>query len=77
MQPPQTINELRESGYQPKTVKAELRANLINAMRRGERFFSGIIGYDHTVLPEIENAILSCHDMCLLLDYMEKKSRWL
>ena len=75
MQQPQTINELKASGYQPKTVKAELRANLIGALQRGERLFSGIIGYDHTVLPEIENALLSCHDIILLGERGQAKTR--
>ncbi len=75
MQQPQTIDELKESGYQPRTVKAELRANLIEKMQRGERLFSGIIGYDHTVIPEIENAILSCHDIIMLGERGQAKTR--
>ncbi len=75
MTQPQTINELKESGYNPRTVKAELRANLIHAMQRGERLFSGIIGYDHTVLPELENAILSGHDIILLGERGQAKTR--
>jgi magnesium chelatase subunit I len=66
VQLPQTLSELEKSGYQPKTVKSELRANLIEKMKKGEQLFPGIIGYDDTVIPEIENAILSCHDIILL-----------
>ncbi len=72
---PQTIKELRDSGYKPRTVKQEMRHNLIAAMEKGpgapgtpgsEERFPGIVGYDRTVLPQIENAILSGHDFILL-----------
>ena len=66
MSRPQTVKELRASGYQPRTVKEEMRRNLIAAIERGESRFPGIIGYDKTALPQIENAILSGHDFILL-----------
>jgi len=72
---PHTLSELEESGYQPKTVKSELRANLIEKMEKGEQLFPGIIGYDDTVIPEIENAILSCHDIILLGERGQAKTR--
>jgi len=75
MKLPQTLNELKESGYQPKTVKAELKANLIEKIRKGEHLFPGIIGYDDTVIPEFENAILSCHDIILLGERGQAKTR--
>jgi len=75
MKLPQTLNELKESGYQPKTVKAELRANLIEKIKKGEHLFPGIIGYDNTVIPEFENAILSCHDIILLGERGQAKTR--
>src|SRR5438876_11740326 len=56
---PRTIGELRESGYKVLSVKEELRKNLIQKIRRGEELFTGIIGYEETVIPQIENAILS------------------
>ena len=56
---PSTLGELRDSGYQPQTVKAEMRKNLIQKMRKGDDIFPGIIGYEETVIPQIENAILS------------------
>jgi magnesium chelatase subunit I len=62
----QTVKELRDSGYLPATVKQEMRRNLITSMERGETRFPGIVGYDRTVLPQIENAILSGHDFILL-----------
>ena len=52
-----TLGELRASGYQPRSVKQELRANLISKIRSGEALFPGIFGFDHTVLPDIERAI--------------------
>lgn len=63
---PRTLGELRESGYRPRSVKAEMRANLIGMLQRGETLFPGILGYDETVIPEIVNAILSGHDILLL-----------
>jgi magnesium chelatase subunit I len=66
MKRPQTIKELRDSGYKPQTVKQEMRHNLITSMERGEDRFPGIVGYDRTVIPQIENAILSGHDFILL-----------
>lgn len=61
-----TLGELKKSGYQPKTVKEELRANLINKLRNKEKVFEGVIGFDDTVLPDIERAILSRHNILLL-----------
>ena len=66
MNRPQTIKQLRVTGYQPRTVKEEMRANLIASMEKGETLFPGIVGYDRTVIPQIENAILSGHDFILL-----------
>jgi magnesium chelatase subunit I len=63
---PATLGELRESGYRPVSVKHELRRNLIARMRRGEPLFPGIRGYDDTVIPQVQNAILSQHDLLFL-----------
>ena len=63
---PRTLRELKASGYRPRTVKDELRANLIARLRAREPLFPGIIGYEHTVEPQIVNAILSRHDFILL-----------
>ncbi len=75
MKRPSTLGELKESGYQPRTVKDELRANLIEKMKAGVRLFPGIIGYDETVIPAIENAILSGHDIILLGERGQAKTR--
>ena len=63
---PRTIDELKKSGYRVLPVKEEIRKNLIARLNRGESLFSGIIGYDKTVIPSIINALLAKHDMILL-----------
>jgi magnesium chelatase subunit I len=63
---PRTVGELRASGYRPRSVKDELRANLIARIRAGEDLFPGIVGYEKTVIPQLENAMLSRHDFILL-----------
>jgi magnesium chelatase subunit I len=71
----QTIGELRASGYAPVSVKQELRRNLIKMMQAHREVFHGIIGYSDTVIPNIENAILSGHDMIFLGERGQAKSR--
>ena len=66
MAKPSTIRELRDSGYAPRSVKQELRDNLIARIRRGEGLFTGIVGYEQTVVPQIENAVLSGQDIIFL-----------
>ncbi|MCK6695444.1 MAG: magnesium chelatase, partial [Thermoanaerobaculia bacterium] len=61
-----TLGGLRASGYEPKSVKEELRANLIDKIRRKETIFPGIFGFDDTVLPDVERAVLSRHNILLL-----------
>ena len=61
-----TLGDLKKSGYRQESVRSELRRNLIQKLRMGEEIFSGIIGYEDTVIPEIQNAILSRHDFILL-----------
>ena len=63
---PRTVRELKESGYQPIGVKTEMRRNLLAKLRSGKDIFPGIIGYEETVLPQIQNAVLSRHDMLFL-----------
>lgn len=63
---PQTLRELRESGDQPVSVKAEMRRNLLRKLQAGEELFPGILGYDETVIPQVVNAVLSRHDMLFL-----------
>jgi magnesium chelatase subunit I len=61
-----TLGELRASGYRLRSVKDEMRENLLATLARGERTFPGIHGYDRTVIPAIHNAVLSKHDIILL-----------
>src|SRR5579864_8672667 len=72
---PRTIGELRESGYKVLSVKEELRKNLIQKVRRGEELFPGIIGYEDTVIPQVENAILSGQDIIFLGERGQAKTR--
>ncbi|MFN3380729.1 MAG: sigma 54-interacting transcriptional regulator [Runella zeae] len=61
-----TLGELKAAGYQPKSIKQELRDNLIEKLRAKESVFPGIWGYEDTVIPEVERAILSMHHINLL-----------
>ncbi len=61
-----TVGELRAAGYKVRSVKEEMRANLLARIARGENTFPGIHGYERTVVPAIHNAILSKHDIILL-----------
>jgi magnesium chelatase subunit I len=72
---PSTLGELRSSGYRIRTVKQEMRSNLIEKMRKGEELFPGIIGYDETVIPQLQNAILSGQDIIFLGERGQAKSR--
>jgi magnesium chelatase subunit I len=72
---PATLGQLKESGYRSRTVKEEIRANLLGVLRRGGSLFPGIVGYDRTVVPQIVNALLSRHDFILLGLRGQAKSR--
>lgn len=61
-----TLGQLKAAGYQPKSVKDELRNNLIDKIKRQQNVFEGIWGYEDTVIPDIERAILSKHNINLL-----------
>src|SRR5678809_1704108 len=61
-----TLGELKESGYKPKSIKEELRQNLIKKLQNKEETFSGIIGYEDTVIPDVERALLSKHNILFL-----------
>jgi magnesium chelatase subunit I len=61
-----TLGELQKSGYKSRSLKEELRENLISKLKNKEKVFEGILGFDETVLPDIERAILSRHNILLL-----------
>jgi len=64
-----------ESGYRPRTIREELRANLTDAIRDGRNPFPGIVGYDHTVIPAVMNAILAGQDILFLGERGQAKTR--
>ena len=72
---PATIAELRASGHVCETVKHELRRNLLVKLRSRHELFPGIVGFDETVIPQICNAIISGHDLILLGERGQAKSR--
>ncbi|HEX2025219.1 MAG TPA: sigma 54-interacting transcriptional regulator [Actinomycetota bacterium] len=70
-----TIGELRAAGYPERTVKEELRHNLLDRMRAGEPLFPGVVGFDETVLPALERGLLAGHDLILLGERGQAKTR--
>jgi magnesium chelatase subunit I len=72
---PATRGELRSSGYVSRRVKVELRDNLLQRLRTGASAFPGIVGFDSTVLPELESAVLAGHDLVLLGERGQGKTR--
>jgi magnesium chelatase subunit I len=74
---PRTLGELRASGYRMESVKGEMRRNLIVKLQSGELLFPDILGYEETVVPQIQNAILSRHDMLFLGLRGQAKTRML
>jgi magnesium chelatase subunit I len=70
-----TIGDLKKAGYQMLPMREEMRANLLRMLAAGERILPGIIGYDDTVIPDIENAILAGHHMVFLGERGQAKSR--
>ena len=72
---PRTLRELKAFRYQTRSVKDELRDNLIKKLRAGEKLFPGIVGYDDSVIPQLVNAVLSRHNVILLGLRGQAKSR--
>jgi magnesium chelatase subunit I len=70
-----TLGELRSSGHVHRSVKTEIRTNLIARLAAGEPSLPGIIGFDETVTPEIERALLAGHDLVLLGERGQGKTR--
>src|ERR1700689_1273655 len=71
----QTIGDLKKAGWQSRTVRQEMEENLVRKLKAGERLFPGIVGFEDTVLPQLENAILAGHDFILLGEKGQAKSR--
>jgi magnesium chelatase subunit I len=70
-----TLGALKESGYHVRSVKQEMRSNLMRNLRAGKDIFPGIIGYERSVIPQLQNAILAKHDIILLGLRGQAKSR--
>ena len=75
MQIPSTLGELKSSGWESVPVKEELRRNLVERIRNGDSLFSGVHGYEETVMPQLENAILAGHDVIFLGERGQAKTR--
>ncbi len=72
---PRTVGELRAAGYRGRSVKQELRENLIARLSSEAPVFDGIVGYEDTVIPALENAILAGQDVCFLGERGQAKTR--
>ena len=72
---PKTLGELKASGYRSRSVKEELRHNLINKLETDEAKFEGIVGFEETVVPQVENALLSGQDIIFLGERGQAKTR--
>ncbi|MFZ9864540.1 MAG: sigma 54-interacting transcriptional regulator, partial [Ilumatobacteraceae bacterium] len=72
---PATLGALRASGWQSVPVKEELRRNAVKRISAGEQLFEGVMGYEHTVMPQLENAILAGHDVVFLGERGQAKTR--
>ncbi|MCC5947163.1 MAG: sigma 54-interacting transcriptional regulator [Nitriliruptoraceae bacterium] len=70
-----TLGALRAAGIEPRSVKEEVRANLVARLRRGDPLTTGVVGYDDTVLPQLERAILAGQDLILLGERGQAKTR--
>ena len=72
---PATLKQLRDSGWRSRSVKDEVRENFVRQLQSGEDLFPGIVGYEDTVVPEINIAVLAGHDMLFLGEKGQAKSR--
>ncbi len=72
---PTNLRDLRASGWVSKSVKQEIRDNFLRMLRDGDELFPGIVGYDSTVIPEIDIALIAGHDMLFLGEKGQAKSR--
>src|SRR4051812_26364618 len=61
-----TLGELRNSGYKSLSIRDEIRKNLIQKLKKSETTFAGIVGYEDTVIPDVERALLSKHNIIFL-----------
>jgi magnesium chelatase subunit I len=72
---PTTLGALKESGWESLPVKEEVRRNAVARIRAGEPLFAGVMGYEDTVMPQLENALLAGHDVIFLGERGQAKTR--
>src|SRR3954468_19304970 len=72
---PATLGQLRESGWESVPVKEELRRNVVAKIAAGEQLFPGVIGFEETALPQLENALLAGHEVIFLGERGQAKTR--
>ncbi|MEI8238449.1 MAG: sigma 54-interacting transcriptional regulator [Actinomycetota bacterium] len=72
---PSTLGELKASGWQSVPVKEEIRRNAVARIAAGQPLFDGVLGYEHTVMPQLENALLAGHDVIFLGERGQAKTR--
>ena len=72
---PATLGELRASGWRSVPVKDEIRRNAVGRIAAGEQLIPSVIGFDETVLPQLENAVLAGHDIIFLGERGQAKTR--
>ena len=71
-----TLGELKTSGYRSRSIKEELRLNLIRKLKNNELTFPGIIGYDDSVIPDVERALLSKHNIFIWVCAGRQRREW-
>lgn len=72
---PRTLDELKKSGWKSQSVKEEIRLNTVARIQRDQELFSGVLGYEETVMPQVENALLAGHDIVFLGERGQAKTR--
>ena len=75
MTQPKNVGELKKSGWVSRPVKEEMRQNAVALISAGEPLFDGVVGYENTVLPQLENAVLAGHDVIFLGERGQAKTR--
>lgn len=70
-----TLGELKNSGWKSQSVKEEIRKNAVVRITAGEELFSGVLGFEETVMPQLENALLAGHDIVFLGERGQAKTR--
>ncbi|HBQ04974.1 MAG TPA: magnesium chelatase, partial [Acidimicrobiaceae bacterium] len=75
MTQPRNLGELKKSGWVSRPVKEEMRQNAVALIAAGEPLFDGVVGYENTVLPQLENAVLAGHDVIFLGERGQAKTR--